>query len=288
MGLKEGERRHSRMNDLFTASVNKDMTWEMAHFHFHDPYEILVVTGGTCSFLLESEMIRATRGTILLIRSGLLHMSTSLPDSEYTRYVINFSPASLKEMNTPETDLLYAFHTDRHSLHLSEAEISQIEPLFRSCDNRRHEYGVDVRRNLAFLELLVRLGELVREDRRETILPDSEAAKNYLRVKPIISYILENPTGNLSLEAVSDRFFYNKHYLCRIFKAATGISVGKYITSVRIQYAASFLRQGYSVQESGVMAGFKNNSNFISTFRKVMDISPGQYRQRFRQDFETV
>ena len=36
------------------------------------------------------------------------------------------------------------------------------------------------------------------------------------------------------------------------------------------------------------MAGFKNNSNFISTFRKVMDISPGQYRQRFRQDFDPV
>ncbi len=274
------------MNDLFTAAVNKDMTWEMTHFHFHDPYELLFVTGGTCSFLLEAEMIRATRGTVLLIRSGLLHMSTSLPDAEYTRYVINFNPADLKEYGTAETDLLYAFHTDRHSIQLSEAEISQIEPLFRACDNRRMEYGVDVRRNLSFLELLIRLGELSREDRRELPPAETETAKNYLRVKPIITYILENPTGNLSLEAVSERFFYNKHYLCRIFKAATGISVGKYITSVRIQYAANFLRQGYSVQESGTMAGFKNNSNFISTFRKVMDISPGQYRQRFRQNFE--
>ena len=274
------------MEDLFTAAVNKDMTWEMTHFHFHDPYEILFVTGGTCSFLLESEMIRASRGTILLIRSGLLHMSTSLPDTEYVRYIINFNPTVLREYGSAETDLLEAFHKDRHAIYLNEAEIGEIEKLFVICENKTHSYGSDLRRNLAFLELLIRLGELSREGRHASPLQNDETARNYQRVRPIISYILENPTANLSLEAVSELFYYNKHYLCRIFKTATGISVGKYIASVRIQYAASFLRQGYSVQESGVMAGFKNNSNFISTFHKVMDVSPGQYRQRYRQSFD--
>ena len=274
------------MEDLFTAAVNKDMTWEMTHFHFHDPYEILFVTGGTCSFLLESEMIRASRGTLLLIRSGLLHMSTSLPDTEYIRYIINFNPAVLREYSSEQTNLLEAFHKERHAIYLNEQEIPEIEKLFQACDSKKREYGVDLRKNLAFLELLIRLGELSREGRHGDPAIYGDTARNYQRVKPIISYILDNPTANLSLEAVSEKFYYNKHYLCRIFKTATGISVGKYIASVRIQYAARFLRQGYSVQESGVMAGFKNNSNFISTFHKVMDVSPGQYRQRYRQRFD--
>jgi AraC-like DNA-binding protein len=274
------------MENLFTAVVNKDMDWEMTHFHFHDPYEILFVTRGTCSFLLESEMIRATRGTILLIKSGLLHMSTSLPDEEYVRYIINFNPAVLKEYTSRETDLLEAFEGSHHAVFLNDAEIGEIEGLFRICENKARSFGSDLRRNMAFLELLIRLGELMREGRHTNPSLGSEAAKNYRRVKPIISYILENPTHSLSLEEVAEMFFYNKHYLCRIFKTATGISVGKYITSVRIQYAAQFLRQGHSVQESGEMAGFKNNSNFISTFRKVMEISPGQYRQRYRLSFD--
>ena len=274
------------MDPLFTAVVNKDMTWEMTHFHFHDPYEILFVTRGTCSFLLESEMIRATRGTILLIRSGLLHMSTSLPDEEYVRYIINFNPSALRDYTSRETDLLEAFQKEHHAIYLDEAETEAFEKLFRLCESKIHSYGAELRRNLAFLELLIRLGELSREGRYTSRESESEAARNYKRVRPIISYILENPTHTLSLEEVSEMFFYNKHYLCRIFKAATGISVGKYITSVRIQYAAQFLRQGHSVQESGEMAGFKNNSNFISTFRKVMEISPGQYRQQYRQSFD--
>jgi AraC-like DNA-binding protein len=274
------------MDNLFTAVVNKDMAWEMTHFHFHDPYEILFVTRGTCTFLLESEMIRATRGTVLLIRSGLLHMSTSLPDEEYVRYIINFNPAVLRDYSSRETDLLEAFQQDHHAIFLNETETQEVEILFRTCENKTRSYGSDLRRNMAFLELLVRLGELSREGRHSNPNLEGEAAKNYRRVKPIISYILENPTHSLSLEEVAEKFFYNKHYLCRIFKTATGISVGKYITSVRIQYAAQFLRQGHSVQESGEMAGFKNNSNFISTFRKVMEVSPGQYRQRYRQNFD--
>ena len=274
------------MENLFAAVVNKDMTWEMTHFHFHDPYEILFVTGGTCSFLMESEMIRATRGTILLIKSGLLHMSTSLPDTEYVRYIINFNPTVLRDYISTETDLLEAFQQNHHAIFLRENEIDEMEALFITCESRVKSYGADLRRNLAFLELLIRLGEFSRDGQHTSPETVSEAARNYQRVKPIISYILDNPTSNLSLEAVSELFYYNKHYLCRIFKTATGISVGKYITSVRIQYAAQFLRQGHSVQESGVMAGFKNNSNFISTFRKVMDVSPGQYRQHFRESFD--
>ena len=38
--------------------------------------------------------------------------------------------------------------------------------------------------------------------------------------------------------------------------------------------------------EEAQKAGFKNNSNFISTFHKVMDVSPGQYRQQFRLNFD--
>jgi len=273
------------MENLFSVVVNKDMTWEMTHFHFHDPYEILFVTGGSCSFLIESDLIRARRGTILLVRSGLLHMSTSLPDEEYVRYMINFNPSSLRDFVSAKTDLLATFEKT-HVLYLQESEIPAFEALFSACENHSSAFGMDLRRNMAFLELLVRLGEMSRDGKHKRLLPVKETDRNYERIRPIIQYILDNPTGNLSLEAVSDKFFYNKHYLCRIFKAATGISVGKYIASVRIQNAARFLRQGYSVQESGQKAGFKNNSNFISTFHKVMDVSPGQYRQQFRLNFD--
>ncbi len=266
------------MEDLFTASVNRDHIWEMSHFHFHDHYEILLVTAGTCSFMVEAEMLQATRGTILIMENGTLHMSTSLPNSEYSRYVIGFRAESLKHFESPQTPLLQAFRSGSHFIQLTEEEMADIEPLFRRCEDMGEAYGTDLRRNTAFLEILVRLGELVAQDRSALPAPETEESRNYRRMKPLITYILEHPTEQLSLDTVAEKFYFNKHYLCRLFKEATGISVGKYITSVRIQYSTMLLRRGYSVQESGAMTGFRNNSNYISTFHKVMDNSPGQYR----------
>ena len=273
------------MQDLFTAAENKDQIWEMSHFHFHDLCEILFVTGGSSSFLVEAEMLHASRGTVLMMKSGRLHMSTSLPDAEYTRYVINFNPADLRPYMSEETDLLAAFDAATPFIQLTEEEIARVEPLFRACGDRSGAFGADLRRNLSFLELLITLGEFSACDR--SVLPpnETESSRNYDRVKPVISYILEHPTENMSLDSIAARFGYNKHYLCRVFKTATGISVGKYIMSVRVQYAATCLRQGRSVQESGARAGYRNNSNFISTFKKAMGISPGQYRQQYLRRF---
>ena len=167
----------------------------------------------------------------------------------------------------------------------AEEEIARVEPLFRACGDRSERFGTDLRRNLSFLELLITIGELTADNRDDREPRETENSRNYDRVKPVISYILEHPTENMSLDSIAARFNYNKHYLCRVFKTATGISVGKYVMSVRIQYAATCLRHGCSVQESGAMAGYRNNSNFISTFRKAMGISPGQYRQQYRQRF---
>ncbi len=274
------------MKELYRASINKDMVWEMSHFHFHDLYELLFITGGSCSFLIEDEMIQGRRGTILLMPSGLLHMSTSLPGGEYSRYIINFDPADLEGFSSKQTDLLNGFHESRHYIQLTEGEIAELEPMFKECYSHTLEYGNDVHRNLVFLQLLIRMGQLMQEDRVDQHEPETESEKSYMRVKPLITYIIEHPTEQMTLESVAEMFFYNKHYLCRVFKTATGISVGKLITSVRVQNASTYLRRGYSVQESGMLAGFRNNSNFISTFRKVMDTSPGQYRQRFRAGFE--
>lgn len=272
------------MEDLFSAVFHRDTDWEMDRFHFHDLCEILLVTEGTCSVLTESELVRAGRGTVLLIRGRQAHLSTALAGEEYARYVFHFREEDIRPFCGGGTDLLEAFPREgSRTLYLDDSRIREFDFLCGVCQDRTPLFGKDIRRNMAFLELLIRLGEISREERR---LPAEreETDPGFERVLPIIRFVRENPEENLSLEEVAERFFYNKYYLCRVFKAATGISVGKYIASVRIQYAAGFLRRGCSVLEAGQKAGFRNNSNFITTFRKIMNISPGQYRQQFKED----
>ena len=78
------------------------------------------------------------------------------------------------------------------------------------------------------------------------------------------------------------RFFISKHYLCRIFKSATGFSVMEYIIYSRILRARQLLQEGVSVQQAGELSGFSDNSHFIRTFGHLTGTSPGRYAKEYQ------
>ena len=61
---------------------------------------------------------------------------------------------------------------------------------------------------------------------------------------PILDYIRDNLAEPLTLDQIAGRFFISKHYLCRIFKSATGFSVMEYIIYSRILRARQLLQEG--------------------------------------------
>ena len=70
---------------------------------------------------------------------------------------------------------------------------------------------------------------------------------------------------------------YNKYYLCKLFKAKTGITINNYLTKRRIASAKQSLLDGLSVTDAGFRAGFHDLSHFIRTFKAETGISPGKY-----------
>ena len=71
---------------------------------------------------------------------------------------------------------------------------------------------------------------------------------------PILDYIRDNLAEPLTLDQIAGRFFISKHYLCRIFKSATGFSVMEYIIYSRILRARQLLQEGVSVQQAGELS----------------------------------
>ena len=97
-----------------------------------------------------------------------------------------------------------------------------------------------------------------------------------------MDYIQENLTEPLTLDQISNKFYISKHYLCRIFKSATGFSVMEYIIHSRILRARQLLQEGVSVQQAGELSGFSDNSHFIRTFGNLTGTSPGRYAKEYQ------
>ena len=97
------------------------------------------------------------------------------------------------------------------------------------------------------------------------------------RINEIMDYIRNNCNYPISLDMLSEKFYLNKYYLCRMFKAKTGFGISDYIESCRLSNAIPLLREGVPVSTVALKTGFGSDTYFISTFKKNLGTSPKQY-----------
>jgi AraC-like DNA-binding protein len=103
-------------------------------------------------------------------------------------------------------------------------------------------------------------------------------------VRSAVSYVITNPSEDLTLEAVSGMFGLSPSYFSTLFRQSTGITYKKYVTSIRIDYAKRLLEDGkMSVLEVGLECGFNTPSQFIRAFRDMTGETPSGFRTRKRR-----
>lgn len=84
------------------------------------------------------------------------------------------------------------------------------------------------------------------------------------------------------LDELAGRLEVSKAHLIRTFTRETGISPGKYITRVRIEYAKLLLREGEnSVTYVAEASGFSGPNYFAKVFRRETGMSPSEYTENF-------
>lgn len=149
-----------------------------------------------------------------------------------------------------------------HAFSLSDALTQQIEDM-------RSKNAV-----LAFEEnILLQYVELVRQ----------RLAQSYsVPVMRVIHYIENRLDQKVLLEEAAAYAGVHAAYLSARFKKETGLSFSYYISMRKIQESSYFVRHtDYSVSQIAYLYGFSSQSYYITRFKKVMEMTPMEYRRRF-------
>jgi len=75
---------------------------------------------------------------------------------------------------------------------------------------------------------------------RRSLLPEIFSSANVW--ENLVQYISSNPDGELTLDALAKRCFYNPSYFSRVFKQKFGISVTEYVRERRMEQAKNLLQ----------------------------------------------
>lgn len=102
------------------------------------------------------------------------------------------------------------------------------------------------------------------------------------KINEIKSYIERHYASNqLSIQTIADHSFLSQTYLCAFFKRSTGITLGEYITMLRIEKAKELLGdRNKKLYEITTEIGLTDTSYFSTLFKKYTGYAPSEYRTK--------
>jgi len=87
----------------------------------------------------------------------------------------------------------------------------------------------------------------------------------------------------LSLGEIAGTVGVHPLHLARVFRQLEGCTIGEYIRKLRVDFSARQLSNSeISLAEIALVSGFCDQAHFSTTFKRLIGVTPSQYRTIFR------
>lgn len=99
-------------------------------------------------------------------------------------------------------------------------------------------------------------------------------------VRQAAAYVREHYFEALTLSGLAEQFHVEHSYFSKMFKKETGETLMMYIAKLRIQKAKEYIKENAgSLTEIAFMVGYDDYTYFNKVFRKLMGVSPRDYKK---------
>jgi AraC family transcriptional regulator len=100
------------------------------------------------------------------------------------------------------------------------------------------------------------------------------------RLRAVVEYIEEHLDAGPSLDEMAAVARVSAYHFARQFKTATGLPPHQYVIARRVERARQILQEGtdLSLADVAAHAGFSDQSHFSRHFKRLVGVTPGQFR----------
>jgi len=239
--------------------------------HWHDYFEIEILTEGEIIHTLNGEIHSLTAGSAYLLTPTDFH--TVSVKKEAKIWNISFSEEAISEKRfcellSAELQTHFTLDSDTVTRLIAIAELI-------SAEAKREDSGCSRELLECLLTVLLRNGR--------SRIPQSTSLEQISGIRKAILYLELHFREAPSLARVADHSGFHPHYLSELFKQVTGQTYTARLNTLRVGYAKTMLSGGFSVTETCYRSGFGSPSNFLTVFKKYTGISPAEYKKENRR-----
>lgn len=255
-------------------------------FHWHKEWELIMVRSGKVLFTVDNNEYVTSAGDLLVIPSGCLHAGMPMENSRYECLVFDLSLmcTGSKDMKKSLSPFLQfqirplVFYSGKDK----KAECFAADSALSACGGLTDT--MDDCRQLLATASVAQLFALICCDRSYRAV--SEEDRSYARIaqlKYVLEYIELNYGQQISLEALAGLAGLNPGYFCQVFKEMTHRTPIDYLVFYRLEQASIMLSSSEeSITDISLKCGFNDSGYFSRRFRLQYNMSPTEYRKKFR------
>lgn len=248
------------------------------HFHLHtnSMVELRCFFGGKGTHFVEGIEYTEQPGDLMLIRPGETHYPMVDLTVPYERANVMISTELLRTIVGDEKMLEPIFNRELGAHNLYHADSLDRDP--RYYFRKMAQKSPDQRSNiLAYTILLLQQVSSAYQKERFAAAPRDSASHR------ILQYIDQNLEQELSINALCEEFYISSAQLSRIVKKVTGVSVGQYITTKRLNKAMFLIRDGNKPTQICAVCGYPNYASFYRAYTKYFHRTP---KDEYLRSFE--
>ncbi len=273
-------------NKDFYIHLSTDYTEYESKLHMHEFVEISHIVSGEAEHEINGIKYHVHRGDIIAIRRGIPHTFRPTDCGEpFVAYDVMFTESFLSTDDVSDISImcndLFSANEKSGDIRISGGGYQLLGELFHKI------YSEFRTRGSGYLDIIrAYVTELVVNIFRR--LEDSGAGRMSLRLKgavrSTVAYLEENFRRNVTLDELAQRIFFSKDYLNKVFREITGAPIGVYMQKIRLGEAKRLLLDtDFTVSEVAERSGFRDMKSFYTVFKRLIGITPREFRERFAQ-----
>lgn len=241
-------------------------------YHWHRCIEMIVPILNGAEIRAEDEIYRIFPGDYFLVNSQSAHLCRDIyPYLEYQGYIIQVNYAFLKH-HCPHFDDLF-FPNDL-PIEVKGKIYQHIQDMIAASQLETAYAHLVVES-----QLLLILAKLLQHSTLRTKMAKTGVPQN------ITNYISENDALPLSVQEIADHYHIAYSSLEKMFQKHFGMSVKKYIASIRLKNAVYQLlnRDEDNITKIAFENGFVNMKSFYKTFKDTYQMTPRDLKKKMNE-----
>jgi AraC-like DNA-binding protein len=239
----------------------------------------MLVTDGTCIHKINGQSRQLKKNALCLIRPRDKHSIHDTEASKPSHINICVRDSFIKKQLSLFDETLYA-----HLLvpHIIEIEVSSnmtqytLESIYKlqTLEKSDHLY----RNTLTLLFL-----DLFRIILHELIIKTYTNDKQYVKPVQLVIELMSDPKNiHLSVEDICKISNFSHSYLIKLFKKHLNTTPNVHFKKIKMNYARTQLESTIlPISQIAPNIGINNVCHFNTAFKKVFNITPGQYRKKW-------